>query len=187
MLAAMRWLLVLALLEVSSAHADPDALAALLAHTDAVAKEVAKVRGLPLKHAIPNEVVDRAELHARLAKLAADHKTRDESAAEGLALARWGMIPLDTDYLQMQVELETDQIAGYYDSETKKLTILQSATDDPDWAEMVLAHELDHGLQDQSFDLKKLEDVPDGEDDAALARHALIEGDGVALMIEVLL
>src|ERR1700733_11197739 len=158
MLAAMRWLLVLALLEVSSAHADPDALAALLAHTDAVAKEGAT-----------------------------DHKSREEPAAEGLALARWGMIPLDTDYLQMQVELETDQIAGYYDSDTKKLTILQNATDDPDWAEMVLAHELDHGLQDQSFDLKKLEDVPDGEDDAALARHALIEGDGVALMIEVLL
>jgi hypothetical protein len=52
---------------------------------------------------------------------------------------------------------------------------------------MVLAHELDHALQDQSFDLHHFEDLPDSEGDAALARHALIEGDGVALMIEVLL
>lgn len=180
-----RWLLVVGLVGV--AHASPDPLAALLARTDAVAREVAKLRGLPLRHAIPNEVVDRAELHERLAKLAADHKTQTETAAEGLALARWGMIPLGTDYLKLQVELMTDQIAGYYDPDTKKLTILSSAGDDPQWAEMVLAHELDHGLQDQAFDLHKFEDLPDSEGDAAMARHALVEGDGIALMIEVLL
>jgi len=51
---------------------------------------------------------------------------------------------------------------------------------------MVLAHELDHGLQDQTFDLHRFEDVPSSEGDAALARRALVEGDGVALMIEVM-
>ena len=183
-----RWLVVAGVIATAAvARADGDSLAALLARTDTVAKEVAKIRGLPLKHAIPNEVVDRVELHARLAKLAGDHKTQAELVAEGLSLARWGMIPLGTDYLQLQVELMTDQIAGYYDPETKKLTILQSAGDDPSWAEMVLAHELDHGLQDQAFDLHKFEDLPDTEGDAAMARHALVEGDGIALMIEVLL
>jgi hypothetical protein len=52
---------------------------------------------------------------------------------------------------------------------------------------MVLAHELDHGLQDQAFDLHAFEDLPADEGDAALARHALVEGDGIALMVEVLL
>ncbi len=51
----------------------------------------------------------------------------------------------------------------------------------------MLAHEIDHGLQDQAFDLKKFEDVPDGEGDARVARRALVEGDGVALMLEVML
>ena len=182
----MRALCILLVL-AGTARADDATLAALLARTDAVAKEVAKIRGLPLRHSIENEVVDKDELHARLLKLAADHKTAAETAAEGLALQRWGLLPLGVDYTQTMVDLLTEQIAGYYDPETKKLTISKSAGDDPDWAEMVLAHELDHGLQDQAFDLHAFEDLPDSEGDAALARHALVEGDGIALMIEVLL
>jgi hypothetical protein len=170
-----------------TAHADDQTLATLLAHTDQIAKEVARVRGLPLRKKIPNEVVDRDELRKRLLAKAAEEKTADETAAEGLALARWGMIPLDTDYTQEMVDVLTDQIAGYYDPDTKKLTISASAGNDADWAELVIAHELDHGLQDQAFDLNKFQDVPDTEGDAAIARHALIEGDGVALMIEVML
>src|SRR3954468_10227079 len=134
-----RSLLVVAVL-VGTSHADsrpaepiarpdaplatpPDALAKLLARTDAVAREVARVRGLPLRKAIPNEVVDRDELRRRLVAMAAEDKTRAETAGEGLALARWGMIPLATDYETLLVDLLTEQIAGYYDPDTKKLTI----------------------------------------------------------------
>ncbi|TMQ07864.1 MAG: hypothetical protein E6J90_42225 [Deltaproteobacteria bacterium] len=166
--------------------ADPDPLAALLRRTDAVAREVARVRGLPLKRPIPNEVVDRAELRARLLKVAAEDKTATETAAEGFALERWGMIPPGTDYPALLIDLLADQIAGYYDPDTKRLTISRSAGDDPAWAEMVLAHELDHGLQDQAFDLHRFEDLPSSEADAAIARRALVEGDGIALMIEVM-
>jgi hypothetical protein len=167
--------------------AQPDALTHLLARTDAVAKEVAAIRGLPLQRPIPNEVVDRDELRRRLLAMAAEDKTRAETISEGLALARWGMIPLATDYEALLVDLLTEQIAGYYDPETKKLTISQSAGDDPQWAELVLAHELDHGLQDQAFDLKTFEDIPATEGDASAARRALVEGDGIALMFEVML
>jgi len=131
-------------------------------------------------------VVDKAELRARLEKQAADHKTAEETAAEGMALMRWGLLPPGTDYMQLMLDLLTDQIAGYYDPDTKKLTISQSAGDDATWAELVLAHELDHGLQDQAFDLHKFEDLPEGEGDAELARHALVEGDGIAVMIELM-
>jgi hypothetical protein len=171
----------------AQARADGDLLAALLQRTDAVAREVARVRGLPLKRPIPNEVVDRRELHARLLKMAAEDKTAEDSIAEGFALERWGMIPPGTDYKALLVDVLTDQVAGYYDPETKRLTISRSAGDDPGWAEMVLAHEIDHGLQDQSFDLHHFEDVPSSEGDAAAARHALVEGDGIAVMIEVML
>jgi hypothetical protein len=169
------------------ARADRDSLAALLRRTDAVAQEVARIRGLPLKWPIPNEVVDRDELRARLRKLAAEDKTAAETAAEAFAFERWGLIPPGLDYDAMIVELLTEQIAGYYDPDTKRLTISQSAGDDPAWAEMVLAHELDHGLQDQAFDLHRFEDLPSSEGDAAAARRALVEGDGIALMLEVMM
>jgi hypothetical protein len=140
-----------------------------------------------LKKTIPNEVVDKDELRRRLVAIAEEDKTATETTAEGLALARWGMIPLATDYKAPMVDLLTEQIAGYYDPDTKKLTISRSAGDDPAWADMVLSHEIDHGLQDQTFDLKTFEDLPDTEGDAAIARRALVEGDGIALMIEVML
>ncbi|MCW5802383.1 MAG: hypothetical protein KIT31_08350 [Deltaproteobacteria bacterium] len=192
----MRYLLGAAALVALVAHAaqpaaaEPagtDPLADLLARTDAIAKEVSRIRGLPLKKPIPNEVVDREELRKRLLAMAAEEKTHKGTLSEGLALARWGMIPIAADYEAMMVDLLTEQIAGYYDPDTKRLTISKSAGEDASWAEMVLAHELDHGLQDQAFDLKKFEAVPDSEGDASIARRALVEGDGIALMLEVML
>ncbi|HEY0190324.1 MAG TPA: hypothetical protein VGC42_04330 [Kofleriaceae bacterium] len=180
------WLGVASAVLCGPARADGDALQALLGRIDAVAREVSRVRGLPLTRAIANDVVDRDELRARLTKAAAEDKAATQTAAEGFGLERWGMIPPGIAYPALLIELMTEQIAGYYDTESKKLTISRSAGDDPGWAEMVLAHELDHGLQDQRFDLHKFEDLEDGDDDAALARRALVEGDGVVLMFEVL-
>lgn len=168
------------------AHGGPDdALARLLARTDAVTREVSKLRGLPIKRPIPYDVVDKDELRARLVKETSDAKSKAEITQEGLALARWGEIPPTMDLGALVLDLLTEQIAGYYDPSTKKLTVSKSAGDDPAWAEMVQAHEIDHGLQDQSFDLKKYEDLPDSEGDAESARHAVVEGDGIAVMIEV--
>ncbi|MGE0547279.1 MAG: hypothetical protein AB7O24_12520 [Kofleriaceae bacterium] len=178
---------IAAVLVASAAQAEPTPLEQLVGRTDQVAREVSKVRGLPLRKKIPYEVVDRDALRERLLALASEDKTEAETMAEGLALARWGMIPLSIDYQALIIDLLTEQVAGYYDPATKKLTISTSAGDDPVWAEMVLAHEIDHALQDQTFDLHKFEAIPDGEDDALLARRALVEGDGIALMLEIML
>ena len=174
-------------------RADPPAtidptVAALVAKVDDVAKEVAKVRGLPLKKKIASDVVDRDQLKARLVKLANEDKTKAQTAAEGLALKRWGLVPGDVDYEALVIGVLDDQIAGYYDPKIKQMTFVSSSvSSDPTWGELVLAHELDHALQDQSFDLEKYETVPDDVGDASTARHAVVEGDGIALMIEVLL
>ena len=169
------------------AAAEPSALAKLVARTDAIAREVSRLRGIPLKGPIPHEVVGRDELRRRLLALAAEAKTRAQTQRDALALARWGLIPLATDYERLLVDLLAEQIAGYYDPKTKRLTISASAGDDAQWAELVLAHEIDHALQDQAFDLERFEDLPDHEGDASAARRALVEGDGVALMIELML
>jgi hypothetical protein len=168
-----------------TAGAEPIALDQLLARADAVTREVARARGLSLKRPIPNDVVDKVELRRRLVEMMHEEKTARQLAGEGFAMRRWGLLPLALDYEALMLDLLTEQIAGYYDTDRKRLTISKSAGDDADWAELVLAHEIQHGLQDQNFDLKKLEDLPDSEGDAAMARHALVEGDGIAVMLEV--
>src|SRR5450432_545139 len=149
----MRRCILVVMMLATTARAEPEAakpetLDHLLARTDAIAHDVARVRGLKLKHTVAYEVVDRAELRKRLIAEAAEDKTTTETAAEGLALQRWGFVPLDYDYGARLLDLLSDQIAGYYDPKTKKLTVLDSAANDPEWAAMVLSHELDHGLQD---------------------------------------
>ncbi|MEA2310159.1 MAG: hypothetical protein QOE28_127, partial [Solirubrobacteraceae bacterium] len=71
-------------------------------------------------------------------------------------------------------------VAGYYDPRTRRLrTVSGAATGTRVLAEMVLAHELTHALEDQRFGLHPSEG---SSDDAALAQLALIEGSATALM-----
>jgi hypothetical protein len=157
--------------------------AAHVAHADskAIAKEVAKQRGLtvkkPAKKAAAAEgdtptaaTLDREALRERLAKLAADPDVQAEIRAEGIAFARWGLIPVDLDYPAALIALYRDQI--------------DKRVGDPAWNELVST---EREVRDAKFDFTAFETVPDGEGDESLARQALVEGDGVALLIEVLL
>jgi len=167
--------------------AAPDWTAQLLLRADRIAQEVAKLRGLAPKQPIQRDVVDIEELRRRLVAKARSEKTAAELAAEEIAAKRWGLVPPDADYAGLLVDVLTEQIAGYYDPEDRRLYIAKRNELGGDWADMLLAHEIDHALQDQHYDLQKWMDLPPAEGDALLARQALVEGDGVVLMIELVM
>jgi hypothetical protein len=164
------------------AVAPPD----LLDRTDALAKELSALRGLPVKAPIAKELVDRAELRRRLIAMTARPKEQAQLRREETLVKHWGLVPRQLDYTGLLLDVLSEQIAGYYDDETKKLTLTEDPEFDPEWSELVLVHEIQHALQDQSFALAKFRDLPVGEDDAAAARAALVEGDGIAVMLEVM-
>jgi hypothetical protein len=166
---------------------EPDWTADLIARADEVAKEVAKLRGLRPKKRLARDVVDEAALRRRLVERAAREHNAAELAAEARALKRWGLLPADADYAALVVDVLTEQIAGFYDPEDATLYIAKRPATGDQWAELLLAHEIDHALQDQHFDLERFTDVPVTEGDASLARRALVEGDGVVLMVELML
>jgi hypothetical protein len=158
----------------------------LLERTDALAKEISALRGLPVKAPIAKEFVDRAELRRRLIAMTTRPKEVAQLERESTLTKHWGMVPRQLDYAAVLLDVLTAQIAGYYDDETKKLTLTDNPELDPEWSELVLVHEIEHALQDQSFALAKFRDLPVGEDDAVAARTALVEGDGVAVMFDVM-
>jgi hypothetical protein len=158
----------------------------LVAKVDTLAKEIAKLRGLKLKKPVSKEVVTAVFLSERLAVLANEPKTRRLTAAEDFGYSRWGLISPNTDYAQLLLDLRRDQVLGYYDPDTKRLTMVIRPVI-RDSAELVLSHEIQHALQDQNFDLKKFEDLPETEGDARRARRALVEGDALATMVELML
>jgi len=159
----------------------------LLDRTDAIAAEVAKLRGLKLKKPIKRGVKTRDEIRTSLLANIDRETTAEEIALEERTLKRLGLLEADADYKKLYVDLATDQIAGFYDPWEKELYIAEgldlgaSGFDD---GPPVMAHEIDHALQDQHFDLKPFMDGAGENSDAALARQALVEGDGMAVMIE---
>jgi hypothetical protein len=89
------------------------------------------------------------------------------------------------DLGQAEIDLLVGQVAAFYDPETKTFTVIQEpghtfSADD----KVTVAHEYDHALQDQYFDLTKLQDVPTDQSDRLAAVTALAEGDATDVMYE---
>lgn len=153
----------------------------LLADADRIAAKVSQLRGLAIRRPIKRGVMSKPEITKRLlARVNSEYKP-DEIASEELAMKRLGLLPPDADYLKLVIDLLTEQIAGFYDPWEQELYIA-------DWMAMggdeVMAHEIDHALQDQHFQLRSWMAAEKKNADATLARQALVEGDGLAVMIE---
>ncbi|HET8950688.1 MAG TPA: hypothetical protein VFN44_09255 [Solirubrobacteraceae bacterium] len=101
--------------------------------------------------------------------------------ADEQVLKLLGLIDPSVDLRDVSASVFSEGVAGYYDPRTKRMrTVRGAATGTKVLAEMVLAHELTHALEDQRFGLG-LEEAG-GSDDAALAHLALVEGSASELM-----
>jgi len=97
------------------------------------------------------------------------------------------------------VALLREQVAGYYDIKKKTVNLLDWI--DSEQQRPVLAHELTHALQDQSFNLEKWMKVGDTDlndkkettaedienDEISEARQAVVEGQAMAVLVDYLL
>ena len=83
------------------------------------------------------------------------------------------------------IDLLTEQIAGLYDPKAREFYMA-------DWIpledqRMVMAHELTHALQDQHFQIDAWVKAAQPNDDAEMAREAVLEGSAMAAMVDYLL
>lgn len=156
---------------------------ALLQTADDLVREVATLRGLPAKTTVARGVLSREQIVEKLQARIAKEYTPEEVRRESGVLKRLGLLPEDMNYEKTLYELLADQVAGFYDPPTRTLFIA-------DWLPIqmqrpALAHEIQHALQDQYFDLQKFSAPLKEEGDAQLARSAVVEGDGTAVMLEL--
>jgi hypothetical protein len=155
---------------------------ALVAAADEIARQVSALRGLAIKSPIARGVLSRDEIGAKLKERIAKEYTPGEVKAEARVLKRLGLLPADADYEKLILDLLMEQVAGFYDPFTAKLYIA-------DWLPLemqrpALAHEIEHALQDQHFDLKRFATPIKDDGDRQLAHASLVEGDGTAVMLE---
>ena len=96
---------------------------------------------------------------------------------------RLGLLPEGTDLLELTTQALQGQVAGFFDPETKSLTVLDDDGELDLASRITLAHEVDHAIQDQRWGLQpRLDAIPKTEGDRIAAFKALVEGDATLLM-----
>jgi hypothetical protein len=166
---------------------------------DEILQFASKDTAFPMKHEVKRRLIGRDEVEAYVTK----HTTEDEDAKRlrrsELVLKKFGLLPRDFDLGKFLVVLLKEQVAGYYDPKTKTVNLLDWVS--PEQQRPVLAHELTHALQDQSFGLEKFmkrgdtdldkkkgispEDIEN--DEISAARQAVVEGQAMAVLIDYML
>lgn len=148
------------------------------AQVDRIAKVVAKVRGLPLKRPLKVGWIGAKDVKVRARR--AIERELGQAYLDGYteAFARLGLLPPGYPYVEAMLEILGEQVAGYYDPDARELFVRHDMPAD----EIVLAHEIGHALQDQHFNLKKLQGDVKLSEDRNFAIAALIEGDATQVM-----
>src|SRR5581483_10727826 len=171
----------------------------LFQSVDQILKFASKDSGLPIKHSVRPKLTSRDEVVTYLEKNMREDKSAQRVYRSELVLKKFGLLPRDFHLEAAVVAMLREQVAGYYDPKSKTMNLL-------DWVPIdqqkpVLAHELTHALQDQSFNLekwmkkgdvdldKKKHITPDDieADEADEAREAVVEGQAEAIMLNYIL
>ncbi len=161
---------------------DPEQLARIsVGSVPRVARQVETVRELRFDE-LPEPEVVSSEFLNRLGARDLERREGDLGIAADQALGEiTGLFEPDED-LAAAYASTGDLAAAAYDPRTKRLYVVSNAVAaNRALVEFVLAHELDHALEDQHFGIGgggKL------DDDAALAGQALTEGSATDVMIE---
>ena len=167
-----------------SPAADPSAPPALAAEVTEIIGQVEQLRELDRTSEVVWRLADKGQaLAEQLAKATGDPEIVDRVRQDERILIRLGLLPEGTDLIQLQVDTLQDQVAGFYDTDTRSLTVLDDDGALDLASRITLAHEADHALGDQRWGLDAMQDaIPDVEGDRIAAFQALVEGDATLLM-----
>ena len=136
-------------------------------------------RSLPFLSVPTITILDQEAFTERVnSDLKADLAEEDLTTDEAL-LKLLGMLEPEDDLETMIIELYTEQVAGFYDTETKELVVPVAADGITPLQSITIVHELIHALTDQHFDFNDEYErrIEEGNGDDVSAALALIEGD----------
>jgi hypothetical protein len=168
----------------------------LFRSVDEILKFASQDTGLPVKHDVKRRLASRDEVQTYIEKNMKEDKDAKRLERSSAVLKKFGLLPRDFDLQKFLVAMLREQVAGYYDVKTKTVNLLNWV--DVEAQKPVLAHELTHALQDQSFGIEKWmkgssEDADKtsdpspadiDNDEEISARQAIIEGQAMVVLLD---
>jgi len=154
----------------------------VLAELHRIEDSVTAIRGLTPKSDVPIVFLDKDQLHQYFQESFDHEYTPEERVQDQKLLSYIGLIPASFDLPSFIVDLLGEQVVGFYDDDQKRMALIGEASDLSPDERITFAHEYNHTLQDQHFDLQKLNPPNAENDDQSLAIQALVEGDAVLTM-----
>ncbi|MBV9087139.1 MAG: hypothetical protein JOY79_06620, partial [Acidobacteriaceae bacterium] len=169
----------------------------LFRSVDEILQFASKDTHLPILHPVKRELASRDIVRSYIAKHMEEDQDAQRLQRSSASLKKFGLVPRDFDLKKFLLDVLQEQVAGYYDPKTKTVYLL-------DWVNAeaqrpVLAHELTHALQDQSFDLERwlkvtkssdqkpntsLDDTRYEPEEEQAARESVSEGQAMAVLVD---
>jgi hypothetical protein len=171
----------------------------LFKSVDAITQFSSQDSGLPKLGAVKRTLIGHAEAERHFKQLTekeAQHERRMDEAA--LVLKKFGMLPAQFELSAALGDYTLNNLAGFYDFNDKTMYLLNWVA--PELQKMVMAHELTHALQDQSYTLatfvnsarpaQEMRQMSMERDDAAelsIAHRAVVEGQATLVGLDYIL
>jgi hypothetical protein len=167
----------------------------LFESVDKIFAFAAEDTGMPKHTAIKRQLVGKADVEKYTSGRLAKEEFTQRFATSESSMKKLGFLPRDFNLREFLVKSNGQSIAGYYDEETKTISLLNWVS--PDQQGPILAHELTHALQDQNYGLTKWMKAAtkpsdsasrnNDTDDGAIARKAVIEGQAMVVYVDYML
>ncbi len=147
---------------------------------DEIQEQVLAFRGLELKSELVRALMTSTDLKVQVEEDFFADYTAEDAKSDAEELSALGLLDADFDLLTFYQELYAEQVAGYYDNETKEMYVVTDSGFGG-MERMTYAHEFTHVLQDQTYDMENglnyNDETCEADSEYCAAVSALIEGD----------
>ncbi len=163
-------------IDESDSNVPPD----VFQQMEIIEQQVVQLRGLSFKQGLKHNVLTKDQLREKVTNDFFKNYTKADAANDSRILSAFGLLPAGFDLMNFYLDLYTEQVAGFYDSETKEMYVVQGEKfGGPE--RLTYAHEFTHALQDQTYDLRDGLNLRDeyckDHSQYCNATSSLIEGD----------
>jgi len=158
---------------------------------DDILKFASERTGLPIRHEVKKKLANREEVEKYIEARMKEQGNGERFDRSAVSLKKLGLLPRDFNLREYMLGLYKEQVEGWYDAHSKTVYLLDWV--EPDVQKPVMAHELVHALQDQSFDLEKwLNVAKDSKDDTEqmlldeqrTSRESVVEGQAMIVLFD---